>query len=287
MDDISRRRAELRWGDQVLTLSTFEDDREEEHHLTDLEGWFGGVGVYGTQPQRELGHGLFPRKALRTGRTLTLKGSLWFREESWRDLADRYVSGILWDGQFGTLTYTVDGLQLSTRVRLDGEVKHATKGFEWIDFEVPLMAPDPFLYAPERQTSVVPPGYGEGVRLATGPFERDVFRFYGGPPPGGVLTNGGNAEAWPRIVVRGAWPSGFRISCGRKSIVYPHPVYEQAPLTVDTRTGSVSVRGADQTHLLTRREWFSVPPHGAVTVRIDPYAPSEGWMDVYTRDTYI
>ena len=165
MDDISRRRAELRWGDQVLTLSTFEDDREEEHHLTDLEGWFGGVGVYGTQPQRELGHGLFPRAALRTGRTLTLKGSLWFREESWRDLADRYVSGILGDGQFGTLTYTVDGLELSTRVRLDGEVKHTTKGFEWIDFEVPLTAPDPFLYAPERQTSVVPPGYGEGVRL--------------------------------------------------------------------------------------------------------------------------
>lgn len=287
MDDISRRRAELRWGDQVLELTTYENDAEEEHHLTDLQGWYGGVGVYGTQPQRELGHGLFPRPALRTGRALTLKGSLWFREESWRDLADRYVSGILWDGQFGTLTYTVDGLELSTRVRLDGEVKHATKGHQWIDVEVPLSAPDPFLYAPEAQVSITPLGYGEGARLATGPFEGDVFRFYGGPPPGGVLTNQGNAQAWPRFVVRGAWPGGFRISCGRRSIVYPHPVYEQAPLTVDTRVGSVSVRGADQTHLLTRREWFSVPPHGTVTVRIDPYAPSEGWMDAYTRDTYI
>ncbi|WP_019309129.1 phage tail domain-containing protein [Kocuria rhizophila] len=287
MDDISRRRAELRWGDQVLTLSTFEDDREEEHHLTDLEGWYGGVGVYGTQPQRELGHGLFPRKARRTGRTLTLKGSLWFREESWRDLADRYVSGILQDGDFGTLTYSVDGFELSTRVRLDGEVKHTTKGFEWIDFEVPLSAPDPFLYAPPVTAQVSPPGAGVGFSWANGVFPGGGVEWREGRNTAARIVNEGNADAYPTVTVRGSWPNGFRLTDGRHAVEYPHAVFDQSPVTVNMRAGSVTVRGADQTHRLTKRQWFTVPPRGALTVRAEQFAPSTGWADITLQSTYI
>ena len=270
-----------------LVMHTGMSEPGVHHVLQDVVGWYGGVGVTGDNTQRTLGHGLFPAPSRRTGRALTVKGALLFEDEDERAVVERHLSALFWDGELGTVTVDDGHLTLSTRAKLDGDVDVERWGTANLKVSVPLLCPDPFLYAPDRQTSVVPPGYGEGARLSAGPFEQDVFRFYGGPPPGGVLTNGGNADAWPRLVVRGSWPSGFRISCGRKSIVYPHPVYEQAPLMVDTRTGSVSVRGADQTHLLTRREWFSVPPHGAVTVRIDPYAPSEGWMDAYTRDTYI
>ena len=270
-----------------LVMHTGMSEPGVHHVLQDVVGWYGGVGVTGDNTQRTLGHGLFPAPSRRTGRALTVKGVLLFEDEDERAVVERKLSALFWDGELGTVTVDDGHLTLSTRAKLDGDVDVERWGTANLKVSVPLLCPDPFLYAQGATTQVSPPGYGEGARLSAGPFEQDVFRFYGGPPPGGVLTNGGNAEAWPRLVVRGSWPSGFRISCGRKSIVYPHPVYEQAPLTVDTRTGSVSVRGADQTHLLSRREWVSVPPHGAVTVRIDPYAPSEGWMDVYTRDTYI
>lgn len=287
MHEYSDRRATLTWGDQVLTLSNRENDADEEHWLTNLVGWYGGVGVSGDMPQRALGHGLFPRTALRTGRDLTLSGSLFFRKEQWRDEADRYVSGILGDGGFGTLSYTVDGLQLSATVRLDGEVKHATTGSQWIDLEVPLVAPDPFLYGDKYTEQVYPPGFGEGIRWAQGPTSAGVLRFHGGPPTGGVLTNQGNADAWPRFVVRGSWPNGVRIRAGRKQIHYPFAVWPQAPLTVDTRTGAITVGGADVTHQAVRREWFPVPARGAVNVAVDQFAPSSGWVDCLVNDTYI
>lgn len=266
-------------------------ERPEEpgvHHiLQDVAGWFGGVGVTGDNTQRSLSHGLFPQPSRRTGRALTVKGVLVFEDRDVRAVAERRISGLFWDGELGTVTVDDGNLVLSTEAKLDGEIDLERWGTTALRVSVPLLCPDPFLYAQAAQTSITPPGYGEGVRLASGPFEGDVFRFYGGPPPGGVLTNAGNVEAWPRFVVRGAFPSGFRIVSGRHVIAYPHPVYEQAPVTVDTRTGSVSVRGVDQTHLLSSRQWFSIPPHGSVTARIDPYAPSEGWMDAYTQDTYI
>ncbi|WP_147406031.1 phage tail family protein [Kocuria tytonis] len=287
MHEYSARHVTLAWADQVLQLSNRENDPDEEHWLTNLTGWFGGVGVSGDMPQRTLGHGLFPRTALRTGRDLTLSGSLFFRKEQWRDLADRYVSGILWDGQFGTLTYTVDGLELSTRVRLDGEVKHATKGFEWIDFEVPLTAPDPFLYAPPVTAQVSPPGAGVGFSWANGVFPGGGVEWREGRNTAARIVNEGNADAYPTVTVRGSWPNGFRLTDGRHSVEYPHAVFDQSPVTVDMRAGSVTVRGADQTHRLTRRQWFTVPPRGALTVRAEQFAPSTGWADITLHSTYI
>ena len=287
MHEYSERRATLTWADQVLTLSNRENDADEEHWLTNLTGWFGGVGVSGDMPQRTLGHGLFPRTALRTGRDLTLSGSLYFRKEEWRDLADRYVSGILGDGQFGTLTYAVDGLELSTRVRLGGEVKHATKGFEWIDVEVPLTAPDPFLYAPPVTAQVSPPGAGVGFSWANGVFPGGGVEWREGRNTAARIVNEGNADAYPTVTVRGSWPNGFRLTDGRHAVEYPHAVYDQSPVTVNMRTGSVTVRGADQTHRLTKRQWFTVPPRGALTVRAEQFAPSTGWADITLHSTYI
>jgi len=287
MHEYSERHATLTWADQVLQLSNRENDPDEEHWLTNLTGWFGGVGVSGDMPQRTLGHGLFPRTALRTGRDLTLSGSLFFRKEEWRDLADRYVSGILWDGQFGTLTYTVDGLELSTRVRLDGEVKHATKGFEWIDFEVPLSAPDPFLYAPPVTAQVSPPGAGVGFSWANGVFPGGGVEWREGRNTAARIVNEGNAEAYPTVTVRGSWPNGFRLTDGRHAVEYPHAVFDQSPVTVNMRAGSVTVRGADQTHRLPKRQWFTVPPRGALTVRAEQFAPSTGWGAITLHSPYL
>lgn len=135
-----------------------------EAWLTDLAGWFGGVGVSDTGSQRKLGHGFFSVPSLRTSREMTLSGTLIFMEERDRSVADRFLSGMLWDGEFGELEVSTDELTLVSRVKLAGEIKHAYAGTEAINFQIPLTAPDPFLYAPARTYQIFPAGAGEGLR---------------------------------------------------------------------------------------------------------------------------
>lgn len=281
------RKAVLHSDFGALVFSTGEARGPMENWLIDLSGWYGGVGVTEGGPQRALGHGSFPERVRRTQRSMTLTGHIFVEDPRTRDQADRLVSGALWEGDFWRLEVTHGPQTLWCMVQLDGEVGHKYVGTHSLEVQIPLRAADPFLYGQQRELSVYPPGYGEGVRFEGGPFENNVFRFYGGPPSGGTLTNGGNADSWPRFTVRGSWPGGFRIVSGRNTVAFPHPVFEQSPVDVDMRAGSVMVRGVDQTHLLARRDWFPVKPGKAIFVRVEPYAPSEGWMDVHVSDTYI
>lgn len=146
----------------VLTNRETAGDRVESW-LTDVAGWYGGVGVVDGGSQRRLGHGFFPAPSLRTGRELTLSGTLVFQSEADRSIADRFVSGLLWDGEFGELQVTTDDLTLFSQVKLGGEIKHAYLGTSAMEVQIPLTAPDPFLYAPARRYQVFPAGAGEGL----------------------------------------------------------------------------------------------------------------------------
>lgn len=146
----------------VLTNRETAGDRVESW-LTDVVGWYGGVGVVDGGSQRRLGHGFFPAPSLRTGRELTLSGTLVFQSEADRSIADRFVSGLLWDGEFGELQVTTDDLTLFSQVKLGGEIKHAYLGTSAMEVQIPLTAPDPFLYAPARRYQVFPAGAGEGL----------------------------------------------------------------------------------------------------------------------------
>lgn len=147
-----------------FTLSNHEDESGEfQAYLTDLAGFYGGVGITDSNEQRKLGHGYFPEPGLRTGRELTVSGTLTFKDERTRLIADRFVSGILWDGEFGNLQVATDDLVLNSTVRLSGEIKHEYLGTTAMTVQIPLTAPDPFLYAPARLHQVFPAGFGEGL----------------------------------------------------------------------------------------------------------------------------
>lgn len=260
-----------------------------EAWLTDLAGWFGGVGVSDTGSQRKLGHGFFSVPSLRTSREMTLSGTLIFMEERDRSVADRFLSGMLWDGEFGELEVSTDELTLVSRVKLAGEIKHAYAGTEAINFQIPLTAPDPFLYAPARTYQIFPAGAGEGLRypLFANTRAPSSLDWGAGAPLGGAAANQGNADAYPVYTVHGSWPAGFRITTGRGAIEYPSPVHPSNPVRIDNRTGEVMAGGIDQTYRLTTRDWVAVPAGAAIQPRITPLAPSTGWCDVTIQDTYI
>ncbi|QNV40671.1 hypothetical protein IDM48_04515 [Rothia amarae] len=276
-----------------LSFSNVEDESASyQAYLTDLAGFYGGVGVKDDGSQRTLGHGFFAVPSLRTGRELTLSGTLVFDTEQNRLLADRFLSGVLWDGEFGTLTVTTDDLTLTSTVKLGGEIKHSYLGMTALEVQIPLTAPDPFLYAPARVAQVFPAGFGQGLvyPLFTTKRNQDgvpVLDWGKSAPIASALPNEGNADAFPVITVRGDFPAGFSLTWNGRSITYPSTVAASTPVVVDSKTGSVLVGGMDQTYKLTSRDWFTVPAGSSFQPRITALAPSNGWADVSLSSTYM
>ncbi|MEX3609771.1 hypothetical protein VVR12_01825 [Rothia sp. LK2588] len=276
-----------------FTLSNIEDDTAAyQGYLTDLKGWYGGVGVSGDNPQRTLGHGSFPRPSVRTGREITLEGTMVFKDEQTRSIADRFLSGQLWDGEFGDLTVQTGPETLTATVKLAGEIGHSYMGISALKVQIPLVAPDPFLYAPARLYQTYTAGSGVGLKYPAFTTKQDtsgtpVLDWGEANPLSGAFHNAGNATAYPVITVHGSFPAGFRLTSNCKTVEYPSAVFPSAPVVVDMRAGEVLVDGIDQTYRLTSRQWFDVPAGQSIQPKLEPLAPSQGWADVQISDTYI
>lgn len=278
-----------------LVFSNVEDPAGDyQAWLTDVAGFYGGVGVADPGSQRKLGHGFFPAPSLRTGRSLTLSGTIVFKDETFRNTADRFLSGQLWDGGFGTLEVQIAELTLSCQVKLDGEIKHSYHGETALDVQIPLTAPDPFLYAPERLYQVFHAGTGVGLNFPLfstlkDPSGTPILDWGKGAPFSGAFANQGNATAWPKVVVHGSFPHGFRIVEGSRVVEFPSTVHPTAPVEIDMRAGEVMVSGSDHTYKLSRRDWIDIPAQSSILPRIEALSDlqSEGWADFLVRDTYM
>nr|DAS04965.1 MAG TPA: tail protein [Caudoviricetes sp.] len=285
-------RVELTGAHGSLVLTTFEEPVGDlEVWVTDLAGWVGGVGVESDDAQRKLGHGMVHAPARRTGRTLTLKGSAVSNTGvQVRELADRFVSSLLWDGHLGTLRVATDTLDLTGEVRLDGDVKVEFLGDSAFLFEVPLFAPEPWLYGVPRTYQLYPAGAGVGLRFPLFYPEqptRGVLSFGSQAPMTTSIVNEGNVDAYPIYTVRGDWSSGFRITAENRVIEYPYAVLATAPVTIDCARGRLLIGGVDRTSELVSREWHKIPARAGFVPVVQALAPATGWVDVTARSTYI
>ena len=275
-------------GDR-LSAQYDHDGHDSDALLVALHGWAGGVGVRQDSIDR-LGHGSFPTPSFRTGRTITLK--VLFERDTRGELLqlERDVSGLFHDGGYGSLTVIADSQELSCSVCLDGDVKpvvHLDGGY--IEAEIPLKSPDPWLYSPFRESILRPVGAGVGLEYPL--FSRDLGK-------GPVLTfgtavdttepvwNDGNATSYPRFVITADAPGGFAITLNGKRVAFPWPVFSDSPVVVDM-SGSVTVSGVDQSHLLSDRGWSGVEPGGVAYPSFDLLRGGTGWATVQHRDTYI
>lgn len=279
------QRVHLSWENRNLIFSGRDHNPDAKHIVTALEGWFGGVGVKG-EALDLLGHGSYHADKKRDSRAITLEATMLYASDFERRQAARAVSGVLGNGTPGTLTSDADGFSLATEVYLDGDIKVELVGKRAIRVQIPMVAPDPRLYAEERRSIMHPAGFGEGLEFNL--FSKSGILSYGNSVPTSkvAITNGGNFKAYPRFEIQGDFPSGFRLTSDSKAVEFPVPCYPQSPVIVDM-TGSVTVNGNDMSHLLNRRDWFGIEPGETIQPRITSLQEGHGWSDVFVADTYI
>lgn len=271
---------------------TLDDGRSGESRadwiVEDVAGWYGGAGVRAETVAR-LQHGDFPARAWREGRSMTLHGVVLCVDSDERDWQERNISGMAWDGRYGELECDDGNAVLSTSVRLDGAPQVVKIGITGLRFQLPLKAASPFLFGEWRDSIVRPVGAGVGLEYSL--FHRDLGK-------GPVLTfgtaidttepiwNDGNAVSYPRFKVTADAPGGFAITLNGKRVAFPWPVFSDAPVVVDM-SGSVTVSGVDQSHLLSDRGWGGVEPGEIAYPSFDLLRGGTGWATVQHRDTYI
>lgn len=277
--------AVLEWGGARVD---FDSDPAPENGLrlvlVDVTGWYGGVGVR-TEKTDRVGHGGWAGRAWRTGRTLTVKAHLEVDDPRQRDAVLRDLSAVLWDGEEGTLTATVDGLTLSCPVKLDGEPGIVPDGIASATVQLPLYSPDPWLYGEDRVLFTRP--LETGVGLVFPLFSpAGVLSFGSAIAQDGVVTNLGTAEAYPTHLVVGNFPGGFRLTVDGRTVEWPWPTVREAPVQIES-SGSVWIGSANVTAQASLREWSSIAPGHTITPSLAALQGGDGWCETHHRDTYI
>lgn len=268
--------------------------------LSKLDGWY-GVEVRSPDSVARLGDGVFPRHLWRTERKITLAGITVGLSDTEAWSFSRQISSLFQSGtdRSGLLTVTDrPGTTLTAGVQLDGAPKVALlPEYGWVRWELPLVAPDPYLYGEPVQSQAFVQGTGTGLIYPL--FDdaegntTNVLEFGDEQPPPATLINTGNAVAYPVVTVTGDMRSGFILSLsgdkddpGPWRIAWQTDTRPYSPVTVDF-SGSVTVDGVDQSWALTERGWGGVRPGGAVSFSISPIAAGSGSALMTLRPTFL
>ena len=262
-----------------------------ESTLTALDGWY--EPEIRVEFSERIGGGVLPARSEWDKRSLLLGGHVsGLSPDGVRDQL-RVISAIAAPGTPATLTVDDFGMRLAATVERVGKPRQShSLDHGWVEWELSMVAPDPHLYGLAREYTVLPLVAGSGhVWPAFGHVNPDGARAAdwgtgnksGGPE---LVTNQGNATAWPVVTVSGDFPGGFRLTSGVRAVEFGFAVFPQSPVVVDM-AGHVWVGGVERSHWLRRREWIGVPPAGSVSVGLDPLAGGSGRAVVAVRDTWI
>lgn len=290
----------IKFSDGAGVSFTAEDNRDASAIVADLAGWYEGADIRQQEVSR-LQDGSFPTTLWREKRTLTMSGVFNCADEAETRRAARMLSGVFRSGCAGNGTISVSGGEADElsafEVRLDGRPKVALDLLAChVNFQLPLAATDPYLYGAEQKTMAYTSAFGAGLEYPLFDDEdtgvtTGFLEFGDAPPSAAVLTNTGNAIAYPRITVEGEFRSGFTVVLngdieGEGRVTWRGNVTAQSPATVDF-TGSVFQSGFDQSWALTERGWGGIKPGGSASFTLIPISDGTGLATMSLRPTYL
>lgn len=259
-----------------------------------IVGWYDGVDMRRDITARPISTGDFAEKGYKGGRVVSLSGYAKADTiEEAQMLRDQFTS-ILSDGgyaEMGVASYIEkpDVQSVVTerflKVGLEGAPTWIQQTDLYASFKIDLYAPDPRLYSAPRSITLEDSTSKGGLDLPL-----DYPLDFQGPTISQAIAiwNVGNTESWPIFIVTGDYYAGFEISDGNsKKVRYEGIVSTASPVLIDLGAGVAMQNGTDKSNLLTRRDWFSIPPNSSIQPRFYPIEDAFGWCDIIYRDTWI
>lgn len=229
--------------------------------------------------------GDFPEQGRFGSKLITLTGTAVARNPQELHAMRDDLAGVLADGNFTDVGFSNGSGTRYMSASLGGPLGWVQVTDTWANWKLDLYLADPLMYGPKKYSQITSTGTSGGgmsfnisypISFGTISVNQNV-----------VLTNIGNYPSWPEFIVRGDYYSGFSIESGGRKITYSGMVTQAAPVTINTARGSAIVGGIDRSHLLTSRQWFSIPPEGSIRPLFRPIQEANGWVDVVYRDTWV
>lgn len=262
-----------------------------------LKGWTDTVDIRRDSSPRPISDGDFSDPAFKASRQISISGYTVAKNAiELHTLRDDFAAILADNGYAEISVEDIAGVRTAT-VGLASRINWAQQTDNYAIWKLELYAPDPRVYGVERRVMLTDATATGGLNYTSNPdvpFVEPYFLNY--PLDYGstiqqqttYLTNVGNVTAWPVFTVTGDFFSGFSITDNLGNfIVYNGAVSMQAPVTIDTRTGSASQSGSDRTTFLSKRDWFGVPPKKSIQPKFNPIQGTTGWCDILYRDTWI
>lgn len=268
-----------------LTLAS---DHSSPFGIRTLLGWDELPDARLDAPVRPQAHGRFDTAVWADERVITLSGQIVSQD---RDALLQELQGVMgWPSGLSSaedLVVTRAGRELTGFARLTAFKTPTT--VNWSVGEVPFVIEwrcrDPLRYGPPESVSTLFPTLRGGLEydLYTDGAGTDLgYLDYGEASTSGrvVLSNPGTAATSPVFEISGPVDSsGFEIAVvgGSQRIRFSGPVAAGSALVIDSSSGTAVVDGfSDRGGQLTVRDWFTVPPGGAVEVAFIPLGVNAG-----------
>jgi hypothetical protein len=253
-------------------------------------GWFDPLPVRGSDIDIPTEDGSYSTPTTRGERVITIPGYAKAPSPGAPDAAADQFTSLLYGG-LDTLSVQENSRVLTARVKLGNGCqldRTSPTGLEW---QLVLIAPDPYRYLALPSQSTGLPAASGGVDY-TGAGAGGVD--YTGAGAGGVdyglvtstgliqLTNPGVADAWPKFTISGPTdgatltnPIVAQISPAQQ-LAYTNVLQTGDTLVIDTnpRHRSVLLNGVSYGRFLTSRQWFRVPPGQSITCQFQGVSAS-------------
>jgi hypothetical protein len=250
-----------------------------------LQGFHDGVNVKRDDTVRPNQWGDFREPGLFGSRHLTISGTAVATNTSeLMSMRDEFM-GLLNQGEYREILVQNSVGNRYITVGLEGSPSWVQKLDHIALWKLELYAPDPRMYGPPQGFQITDTTINGGID-----YPMDYPLDYGGATKVQVIAmhNNGNTDSWPVFIVTGNFFKGFHITNNSgKIITYEGIVSLRDPVTIDTGSGTATQSGSDRSTMITRRDWFSIPPGGSIQPMFYPIEDSVGWCDIIYRDTWI
>jgi hypothetical protein len=257
---------------------------------TAITGWNDGADARRDTTVRPVSSGDFSEPYTFSSRLISLTGiAIAPSRQELQVLRDKLI-GLFSPSEYATISVQTSVDTRYATVGLEGSVSWIQQADKFASFKIDLYAPDPHVYGVEKRAQAGAYVVSGGLRYR---LTYPLNYHYSEQAVNRTVTNNGNATAYPLFVAVGDFYSGFSVMTGfgGRKVTYTGMVTTSAPVTIDMARGTATQNGVDKTVLVTKREWFGIPPKSTIFPVFDPLAGNSqagsGRCDIIYRDTWI